>query len=256
LGFGLVARWPDDRDRTSGALASCWNGRPNLRTGKGLPGITSEFRDGLFDATASPQLLTSQTVFFAYSQKESERRWLEVASARLIEDQLENVTVIFSSNVKVAMEQGFGSRLRFDAEGYLLISVGDHAAAANAQDASNALGSIVRIAADGTPAADNPGATLSATDHGGKGGGEVNRITAAANYGWPTRPYASGDAPRAVAQGEFCRADIYLGRNTNGGPVWAGGLLATEENWNDGDDSFHRDPKMRSNLTSAMRRSH
>ncbi len=194
---------------------------------KGIPEITSEFRDGLLDVTVSPAFEADQTIFLAYSRKDGPLRWLEVASARLSGDTVEEMTVIFSSGVKVEKDQGFGSRIRFDADGYLLITVGDHAVAASAQDTSNPLGSIIRIAADGTPAPQNPGGAMTAAiyaygfknpqglaidpvsgaiwavDHGGKGGGEINRIDAGANYGWPTRTFSGGDAPRAVVEGGF-----------------------------------------------------
>jgi len=200
----------------------------------GVPAITSDFRDGLLDVTVSPSFAADQTIFFSYSQKQGEQRWLEVASAKLVGDQLKDLKVIFASGVKVEKDQGFGSRIRFDAEGYLMISVGDHAAAANAQDTSNTLGSIIRIATDGTPAAANGGemapeiyafgfknpqgmaihpetGAIWATDHGGKGGGEINRIERAGNYGWPTRTYSGGDAPRAVVEGNFVEPTFVWG---------------------------------------------
>ena len=228
----------------------------------GLPEIVSDFRDGLLDVAVSPNFATNQMIFFTYSQKDGDERWLEVASARLSDHELRDVTVIFASDVKVEKDQGFGSRIRFDDQGYLVISVGDHAAAANAQDPSNPLGSVIRIGQDGSPAAQYPtdgmapaifaygfknpqglaidprDGTIWATDHGGKGGGELNRVKSGANYGWPTRTFSGGDAPRATVEGDFVDPvftwgaaptvalsglEIYTGGDF---PAWEGDLFA------------------------------
>lgn len=186
----------------------------------GVPALVSEFRDGLLDVSVSPNFASDSTIFFAYSQKEGAERWLEVASASLKDNALSDLKVIYKAGVKVEKDQGFGSRIRFDANGNLVISVGDHAAAKNAQDTSNTLGSIIRITPTGEAVADNPGGNLHASifaygfknpqgltissdgtiwavDHGGAGGGELNRVAKGGNYGWPTRTFSGGDAPRA-----------------------------------------------------------
>lgn len=193
----------------------------------GLPEIVSEFRDGLLDIAVSPGFAEDGTVYFSYSHKEGDKRWLIVAAARLEGEGLSDLRTLHEAEVKVAKDQGFGSRIRFDGGGALLVSVGDHAVPPTAQDTSNTLGTLIRISPDGTPLADNPGAglhpaiyaygfknpqgltvdpesgTIWALDHGGSGGGEVNRIERGANYGWPLRTFSGGDAPRAVATGEF-----------------------------------------------------
>ena len=185
-----------------------------------VPEIVTKFRDGQLDVSVSPDFAADNMVFFAYSQKEGDLRWMELASARLAGDRLEDVTVIFSSGVKTENLEGFGSRIRFDADGNLLVSVGDHAEVAKVQDTSNTLGTIVRLHPDGTPVADNPGGELHpaiyaygfknphglalaedgalwAADHGGAGGDELNRVEMGANYGWPTRTFGGGDVPGA-----------------------------------------------------------
>lgn len=193
----------------------------------GVPDIVSEFRDGLLDVSVSPRFAEDRTIFFAYSKKEGDLRWQEIASARLGEGRLEDVTVIFSSGVRVAQDQGFGSRIRFDADGNILASVGDHNEPPTAQDMSNTLGSIIRVTPAGDPVSGNPGGALEpsiyayglknsqgiaidsatgtiwATDHGGIGGGELNRIEAGGNYGWPVRTFGIGEGPRAQEPGDF-----------------------------------------------------
>ena len=226
----------------------------------GLPEITSESRDGLLDVAVSPAFAKDKAIFFAYSKKDGKSRWLEVASAHLEGSALKDVKTIFSSGVKVEKDQGFGSRIRFDRDGNLVISVGDHAAKDNAQNPSNALGSIIRIKPDGTPANKNPGGKLHpaifaygfknpqgltidpkgniwAVDHGGMGGDEINRVEKGKNYGWPTRAFGGGNAPGAEKGGDFVEPfftwgaspvmapsglEIYTGKDF---PNWTGDLF-------------------------------
>lgn len=192
----------------------------------GVPKITSETRDGLLDIAVSPKFAKDKSIFFAYSKKEGKTRWLEVAAAHLDGTSLKDVKVIFSSGIKVEKDQGFGSRIRFDSGGDLVITVGDHAVKDNAQDPSNPLGSIIRIKPDGKPASTNPGGklhpaifaygfknpqgltidskgTVWAVDHGGTGGDELDRVEAGKNYGWPARSFGGGNAPGAEKAGKF-----------------------------------------------------
>lgn len=193
---------------------------------QGMPEIISEFRDGLLDVTVSQTFEADNTIFFAYSDIEDGMRWLKVASAIVDGPAIANVTTIFETSVRTDKDQGFGARIRYDATGHLLITVGDHMLVNQAQDPSDALGTIIRISTDGTPAAGNPGGemhpaiyamgfknsqgitvandgTIWATDHGGVGGGELNLIAAGANYGWPVRTFGGSDAPGAEAAADF-----------------------------------------------------
>lgn len=192
---------------------------------KGLPEISSEFRDGLLDVSVDPDFAENKTVYFAYSGFENGKRWQIVSSATLEGSELKAVKPIFQSKVKVEKDQGFGARIRFASDKSMFITVGDHAAAAQAQDPSNALGSVIRLTRNGSAVATNPftadntklnsifaygfknpqglavhpetGAVWLA-DHGARGGGEINVVKAAGNYGWPTRTFGTrNDEPGA-----------------------------------------------------------
>ncbi|QBF33481.1 PQQ-dependent sugar dehydrogenase [Thalassococcus sp. S3] len=190
-----------------------------------VPDIVSEFRDGLFDVSVSPDFAADSTIFFSFSRKEGDERWLQVARARLVDDALHDLTIIHEAEMRVESDEGFGSRIRFDQEGHLLITVGDHMAVEQAQDTSNTIGSIIRISRDGEARANamaghdaivangfkNPqGLAIHpvtgqvwATDHGGLGGDEINQIQGGGNYGWPDRTFGIDDAPRAVVTGDY-----------------------------------------------------
>ena len=100
----------------------------------------------------------------------------------------------------------FGSKIVFDGKGHLFFSVGERGTNMRAQDPKTPYGKIMRLNEDGKVPADNPepgnpmwtlghrnpqGLTqdldgrLWDTEHGPRGGDEVNLIEKGNNYGWP-----------------------------------------------------------------------
>jgi glucose/arabinose dehydrogenase len=110
----------------------------------------------------------------------------------------------------------FGSRFVFDGKGHVFFSIGERGQKEDAQDLSRPNGKVHRIREDGSIPKDNPfvgraGAMPSiwsygnrnpqglarhpvtgelwATEHGPRGGDELNRIQSGRNYGWPVISY-------------------------------------------------------------------
>jgi glucose/arabinose dehydrogenase len=110
----------------------------------------------------------------------------------------------------------FGSRIVFDGKGHLFLSIGERGQGEDAQKLDRPNGKIHRLALDGSIPKDNPfvgkaGALPSIftfgnrnpqglawrlpqgelweTEHGPRGGDELNLIQAASNYGWPRVTY-------------------------------------------------------------------
>jgi glucose/arabinose dehydrogenase len=106
--------------------------------------------------------------------------------------------------------------LQFDADGYLLITLGDRGERPRAQDIGDHAGSVIRINDDGSVPGSNPfartpearpeiftyghrnvqGIALDsdtgrvwAHEHGPQGGDEVNVLASGRNYGWPVITY-------------------------------------------------------------------
>lgn len=185
----------------------------------GLPDIFSRGQGGLLDVVLAPDFSTSRRIYFSYSEPEGKANSTAVSHAVLNEkeNKLEQVTRIFSQQPKVESNAHFGSRLVFNTDGTLFVTLGDrYSAMKDAQTLDNHHGKVVRINADGSVPEDNPfatkagarpeiwsighrniqGAALHPTtgklwtgEHGPQGGDELNLTLAGNNYGWPVITY-------------------------------------------------------------------
>lgn len=186
----------------------------------GLPRIRAAGQGGLLEVVAHPQFATNRLVYFSYAKPnaDSTESATAVARARFENDRLTDVQEIFEARVWSQGRGHYGSRLAFDRNGYLFITLGDRQvpstgdlAAHPAQDLSNHFGKIIRLHDDGRVPADNPfiaradarpeiysyghrnvqglaihpAGDVLATEHGPQGGDELNVIGPGANYGWP-----------------------------------------------------------------------
>jgi glucose/arabinose dehydrogenase len=178
----------------------------------GVPEVYAQGQGGLLDLALAPDFSTSQLLYFTYAKAiEGGPATTAVARAKLLDDQLEDVEDIFVAKAPGG-GQHFGSRLVFAADGTLMISVGERGLQAPAQELDNHIGKTIRIHPDGRVPADNPyveqdgalpeiyslghrnaqGMALQPetgmiwqTEHGPKGGDELNLIKPGLNYGWP-----------------------------------------------------------------------
>jgi aldose sugar dehydrogenase len=187
----------------------------------GVPKVVARGQGGLLDVVLHPNFASNRLVYLSYSKALADTGTLTttaIGRGRLDGDKLVDFTDIF-----VAQTRGtgghFGSRLAFDASGFLFITVGDRMVppsgnleAHPAQDLSNHHGKVIRLHDDGRVPSDNPfvgrdGARgeiwsyghrnmqaliihpvtgdVWITEHGPQGGDELNLIKKGANYGWP-----------------------------------------------------------------------
>jgi glucose/arabinose dehydrogenase len=142
-----------------------------------------------------------------------------VARAKLGPRGLSDLEVIFRQMPAVNSEGHFGSRLVFARDGTLFVTLGERQQkpfAVRAQDLETHFGKIVHLQPGGGAAKDNPfllvpgaqpeiwsyghrnvqGAALHPetgelwiTEHGPKGGDELNHVKSGVNYGWPLVTY-------------------------------------------------------------------
>ena len=182
----------------------------------GLPEVTVHGQGGLMDVVLHPKFAENGMVYVSYAARGADGVGTEVARGRLAGHRLENIETLFRQSPKGGGGQHFGSRLVFDRQGYLYITLGERGEKERAQRPDDHAGSVIRLHDDGRVPADNPfvgkagwkpekftlghrnqqGAALHPQsgmlwthEHGPQGGDEVNVIRAGANYGWPVITY-------------------------------------------------------------------
>ena len=182
----------------------------------GVPKVWAKGQGGLLDVVLSPDFKQDRTVYLSYAEGggEGDKAGTAVGRGQLSEDltTLKNFKVIFRQEPKLSVGNHFGSRLVFDRDGYLFITLGENNDRATAQDLDKLQGKVVRIYPDGKVPDDNPfvgqsgvrpeiwsygqrnpqGAALNPwtgvlweNEHGPRGGDEINIIERGKNYGWP-----------------------------------------------------------------------
>ncbi|NBF02026.1 PQQ-dependent sugar dehydrogenase [Pseudomonas sp. Fl5BN2] len=182
----------------------------------GVPQVWANGQGGLLDVVLSPDFKQDRMVYLSYAEGGGAggTAGTAVGRGRLAEDLsgLKDFQVIFRQEPKLSTGNHFGSRLVFDRDGYLFITLGENNDRPTAQDLDKLQGKIVRLYPDGRVPEDNPfvgqpgvrpeiwsyghrnpqgaalnpwNGTLWENEHGPKGGDEVNIIERGKNYGWP-----------------------------------------------------------------------
>lgn len=197
----------------------------------GLPDIVSRGQGGLLDVVLAPDFATSKRIYFSYSEpaEEGKGNSTAVSHAVLAGDKLEQVTRIFSQQPKIESTAHFGSRLVFNPDGTLFVTLGDrYSAMQDAQTLNNHQGKVVRINTDGSAPQDNPyintagalpeiwsighrnvqGAALHpetgklwTAEHGPQGGDEINLTEPGKNFGWPVITYGENYGGGKIGEG-------------------------------------------------------
>jgi len=192
------------------------DGRLDPQPVAGLPPVTATGQGGLLDVALHPRFTDNGLVYLSFTARGEGGVGTEVARGRFAGNRLENVQVIFRQYPKGGTGRHFGSRLVFDREGLLYITLGDRGEQERAQRPGDHAGSVIRLHDDGRVPKDNPfvakpgwkpekftlgnrnmqGAALHPQtgqlwthEHGPQGGDEVNVVRAGVNYGWPVITY-------------------------------------------------------------------
>ena len=191
----------------------------------GVPEVDAVGQGGLLDLLADSDFAHNRTIYFCYAEPAGNgilglggANSTALAAARLAADatRLEQVTVLFRQQPKVASHAHFVCRIVENTDGTLFLTLGERfSRMQDAQSLANHLGKVVRLRKDGSVPPDNPfvgnsgarpeiwsyghrnmqGATLGPDrrlwthEHGPQGGDEINRPEAGKNYGWPVITY-------------------------------------------------------------------
>ena len=191
-------------------------GKLDPRPVAGLPPVAALGQGGLLDVAVHPRHADNNLVYLAFAARGQGGIGTEVARGRLVGERLDDVEVIFRMQPKSGGGRHFGSRLLFDREGYLFVTLGDRGDQERAQRPDDHAGSVIRLHDDGRVPVSNPfvgragwkpekftlgnrnvqGAALHPQtgvlwthEHGPQGGDEVNVIRGGTNYGWPVITY-------------------------------------------------------------------
>lgn len=188
----------------------------------GFPEVLSTGQGGLLDIRVHPDFSENGWVYACYAASNpAGGGLLKLIRFKITNDQVQNIENIFTANGSNTWYGHYGSRIVFDKANHLYLSVGEggtgsyggpNASNNNAQDLTSSWGKIHRLKDDGSIPQDNPvlpgnsGPTsiytyghrnpqglalhpetgeIWETEHGPRGGDEVNIIISGANYGWP-----------------------------------------------------------------------
>ena len=186
---------------------------------KGIPAVMAKGQGGLLDIELHPQFEKNGWIYLSYSKFKMEDgakvNTTAIVRGKIKDNAWVEAQEIFEAKPYTKTSLHFGSRITFDKQGHIFFSVGERGMEKvfpQKLDSDN--GKIHRLNDDGTVPSDNPfkntdhpsiysygqrnpqGLTTNPwtgdiweTEHGPRGGDEINIIQAGKNYGWPVITY-------------------------------------------------------------------
>jgi glucose/arabinose dehydrogenase len=183
----------------------------------GVPAVHTGSQAGLFDIVLHPKFAQNQIVYLTYASGTKQANGTQVARARFDGGALQDLQVIFTAMPLKDTDNHYGGRMAFLPDGTFALTIGEgFEYREKAQELDSDLGKIVRLNEDGSLPLDNPftgqpsvrpeiytwghrneqglvfdaqSGRLYETEHGPRGGDELNIIVAGRNYGWPVITY-------------------------------------------------------------------
>ena len=200
-----------------------------VQTIAGAPVVTDDGQVGLHDVALAPDFATSGLIYLTWVDG-ADGGTLHLGRGRLdlAGRQLADLDVIWRAE-PIGGDGHPGAIMTFGPDGHLFLTSGDRQLGDPAQVLGDSRGKILRLDADGRPAADNPfpdapevwtlghrnpyGLTFDASgrlwshEMGPRGGDELNLIAPGQNYGWPLvsegRKYSGLPIPDHATRPEF-----------------------------------------------------
>lgn len=193
----------------------------------GVPEVAAIGQGGLLDIALHPDFARNRLIYFTALVGDAQANAVALFRARLDGQTLQGTTELLRNPRSKPQGQNLGSRLLWLGDGSLLMSFGDGGNRVQldgalireqSQNPASWFGKTLRLNADGKPAPGNPASrqrpgwdphiwslgnrniqglaldsvtgTVWATEHGARGGDELNRIEGGRNYGWPKVTYS------------------------------------------------------------------
>lgn len=195
----------------------------------GVPKVASSGQGGLLDVTAAADFEQTRTVFVTYSKPQGQGSGTALIRGVLSPegDRLNDVKELFAMTPGSSGGRHFGSRVVEARDGTLFVTIGDRGDRPAAQDTMRHNGTVVRVTRGGLVPGNNPfvghddvrpeiwsyghrnaqGAGLDlqgnlwVSEHGARGGDEVNAVRAGGNYGWPVISYGRHYSGAKIGEG-------------------------------------------------------
>ena len=254
----------------SGKLWRVVDGKLASASVTGTPKVLDRGQGGLLDVAVDPDFTENGWIYLTFSHplaSDPKKAMTKLVRGKIIDNVWSGEQVLFEAKPEHYVKSGvhFGSRITFDDKGHVFFSIGERGQKDMAQDITLPNGKIHRLMRDGSVPKDNPfldntkayhsifsygnrnpqglvyvDGTLWETEHGPRGGDELNIIKAGKNYGWPKISYGrnySGteltpythlpgmEQPESMWKPSIaaCGLDVYSGSLFTG---WNGYLLA------------------------------
>jgi aldose sugar dehydrogenase len=204
-----------------------WLVKDKLDTGKiiGIPKTYAfDLVGGLMDLAIDPDYKKNGWVYLAFSHNSANTTnknaagMTKIVRGKVRGHQWVGEQVLFEAHDSLKVKGGtrWGCRFLFDKQGYLYFTIGDMNRADDSQILTRPSGKVYRINSDGSIPIDNPlygkenylsaiyswgnrnvqglaqhpvTGVIYASEHGPKGGDELNILKNGANYGWPVITY-------------------------------------------------------------------
>ncbi|MFT5500975.1 MAG: glucose/arabinose dehydrogenase [Woeseiaceae bacterium] len=189
----------------------------------GLPAFSHEGWAGLFDITLDPDYVDNGIVYFSYTAPSGDAESPNIP--RVARGRLDRAN-LHMTDVAVLLDGNAWQEMHFTEDGKLLVS---GTGAGDAQDLAASNGKLFRIESDGSPVSDNPfvdnpqalaqiysyghrdisgiathpqTGEIWITEHGPRGGDELNVIRRGANFGWPVISFGTDYTGEQVGSGK------------------------------------------------------
>ena len=165
---------------------------------------------GLLDVQLHPNFKENKWIYLSYSISKGRKQSTALGRGVLKGNRIESFETLFVAQAFYPSSRHFGSRLFFDDQNFLFLTVGDRAYKEQAQNLLSHAGKLLRLDENGKAVSSNPffkdkkalpeiysyghrnpqglfihDNKIYLQEHGPKGGDEINIIKKGANYGWP-----------------------------------------------------------------------
>ena len=187
----------------------------------GVPKVRYKGQGGLLDVQVHPDFINNNFIyigFTSYLKRKKNKTFTSIVRARLENNSLTDQKIIYKADdiYYSSNTVHYGTRIIFDKKGYLYFSIGDRGKRNQAQLLNYPNGKIHRLHDDGSIPKNNPfiqeknaiksiwtygnrnpqglamhpvSSTIFETEHGPRGGDELNILMPGNNYGWPEITY-------------------------------------------------------------------